>query len=94
MLKVMMKKGEIMRCQQQSEEGGAVCNGPVKPEITFFEEALPQSFRDGIREIKNGTKEEQEQNPERGCDLLIVLGTALAVAPFNSLADPPYREED
>ena len=46
--------------------------GPVKPNIVFFGEALPASFFWKLRHV-------------RSCDLLIVVGTALAVAPFNGL---------
>ena len=31
-------KGEVLRCAKPG------CNGPVKPDITFFGEGLPQSF--------------------------------------------------
>lgn len=50
------------------------CEGPVKPDIVFFGEQLPRSFHDAYDESKK-------------CDLLIVLGTALAVGPFNSVVD-------
>jgi NAD-dependent histone deacetylase SIR2 len=48
------------------------CGGPVKPKIVFFGEALPNEFLDAIK----------PQNLEK-VDLLLVLGTALAVKPFN-----------
>jgi len=45
----------------------------VKPKIVFFEEELPQRFAElCMQDLKS-------------CDLLIVLGTSLLVAPFNSL---------
>jgi len=45
----------------------------VKPNIVFFGEPLPDRFVElHLRDLAN-------------CDLLIVLGTSLAVAPFNSL---------
>ena len=47
---------------------------PVKPNITFFGEALPEAFTDVIN--GGGLKE---------CDLLLVVGTALAVSPFNMI---------
>lgn len=48
------------------------CGGPIKPDITFFGEQLPKSFLDSMVLCKEA-------------DLLIVLGTALAVNPFKSL---------
>lgn len=48
------------------------CNGPVKPHIVFFGEDLPADFHEKSKEIAN-------------CDLMIVIGTALAVQPFNKL---------
>ncbi|KAJ3310897.1 NAD-dependent protein deacetylase sirtuin-2, partial [Gonapodya sp. JEL0774] len=50
-----------------------LCGGVVKPEIVFFGENLPQRFHELI----------QIDFPK--CDLLIVMGTSLQVAPFNSL---------
>jgi len=46
------------------------CGGLVKPKITFFGESLPPRF-------SNLTREDFPK-----CDLLIVMGTSLAVAPF------------
>mgnify|MGYP006135043565 CR=1 FL=1 len=48
------------------------CGGPVKPDITFFGEGLPRCFFEAMEHIQ-----------EHGADLLIVIGTALAVGPFN-----------
>ena len=50
------------------------CKGPVKPDITFFGEGLPAEFIEFM-------------DPEvlKPVDLLIVMGTALAVSPFNQL---------
>jgi NAD-dependent deacetylase sirtuin 2 len=48
------------------------CGGHVKPNITFFGEALPERFYDSLGDFSC-------------CDLLIVLGTSLSVAPFASL---------
>lgn len=50
------------------------CGGYVKPCITFFGEALPDRFHDSLKDFSK-------------CDLLIVLGTSLSVAPFASLAN-------
>lgn len=49
------------------------CRGLVKPSIVFFGEGLPYEFF-------------QSQDEDFGaCDLLLVMGTSLAVAPFNEL---------
>ena len=56
------------------------CNvGVVRPNIVFFGEALPTRFWANIDE------------DFRQCDCLIVLGTSLAVAPFNGLVAKPSR---
>ena len=54
-----------MRCKR--------CARPVKPEIVFFGESLPEEFHEAKRNIK------------RAPDLCLIMGTALAVAPFNML---------
>merc|ERR1719231_1907901 len=54
--------GEVYYC--------AECGGPVKPDITFFGEALPEKFGEASEDLDK-------------TDLLIVIGTALAVSPFN-----------
>lgn len=46
----------------------------IKPNIVFFGEALPERFFDRLSDFDTG-------------ELLIVLGTSLAVGPFNSLID-------
>ena len=50
------------------------CNHPVKPNIVFFGENLPKDFFQKLITVKQ-------------CDLMIVMGTALAVSPFNALVD-------
>ena len=40
-------KGEVMRCTQPG------CKGPVKPDITFFGEALPKAFFEAWDKIQN-----------------------------------------
>lgn len=59
-----MRKKEVIRCEK--------CNSPVKPDIVFFGEALPEIFLKKAFEVSK-------------CDLMIVMGTSLMVAPFNSL---------
>jgi len=54
--------GEVMYC--------AKCGAPVKPEITFFGESLPEKFMTAMEDLGDA-------------DLLIVIGTSLAVSPFN-----------
>lgn len=50
------------------------CYGAVKPNIIFFGETLPKDFFVKIEKVEE-------------CDLMIVMGTALAVSPFNSLVE-------
>jgi NAD-dependent SIR2 family protein deacetylase len=70
-----------------------VCNAPVKPNITFFGEAMPQKFHWAHDMIRNKPdnywklSEEEKKKPlfeNGGCDLMIVAGTALAVHPFSA----------
>jgi len=56
--------GEVMYCKKKG------CEGPIKPEITFFGENLPEKFTDVMEKLDK-------------TDLLIVIGTSLAVSPFN-----------
>lgn len=50
------------------------CSGTVKPDIVFFGESLPEQFATCVpQDFKK-------------CDLLIIMGTSLAVQPFASLA--------
>ncbi|XP_075223423.1 sirtuin 2 [Lycorma delicatula] len=51
------------------------CNGVVKPDIVFFGESLPSKFFSYAK----------KDFPE--ADLLIVMGSSLAVRPFSSLID-------
>ena len=48
------------------------CRGIIKPDVVFFGQSLPQRFKDNAEIIEE-------------CDLLIILGTSLAVQPFASL---------
>jgi len=50
------------------------CNGLVKPDIVFFGESLPDSFRQNVPKIAQA-------------NLMIVMGTSLTVQPFASLPD-------
>ena len=76
-----------MRCKLEEEK--TICNGPVKPKITFFGEKLPEKFMWGWDRILNKKWGSLEDNPpdlaeDGGCDLMITIGTALAVYPFSS----------
>ena len=51
------------------------CNGVVKPDIVFFGENLPSRFFSCV----------EKDFPK--CDMLIILGSSLAVQPFASLID-------
>lgn len=51
----------------------ADCDGIIKPDIVFFGEALPSRFFDLLDDDFDD------------CDLLIVIGTSLAVSPVNGL---------
>ena len=51
------------------------CGGLIKPDVVLFGDALPDRFWRLIA----------EDFPE--CDLLIIIGTSLAVAPFNQLVN-------
>ena len=50
--------------------------GPIKPDIVFFGESLPSEFHMKMMNL-------QVEKP----DLMLIMGTALAVAPFNMM---PY----
>jgi NAD-dependent SIR2 family protein deacetylase len=65
-MKEHLLSGEIMYCKEGK------CKGPVKPNIVFFGENLPEGF---MRQFMKVTT----------ADLLIVMGTSLYVGPFNSL---------
>jgi NAD-dependent deacetylase sirtuin 2 len=64
--------GNIIPWCKCNQEG---CDGNVKPEIVFFGEGLPERYFD------------LRQNDLEGCDLLIVAGTSLKVAPFSKTLD-------
>ncbi|OZJ04459.1 hypothetical protein BZG36_02808 [Bifiguratus adelaidae] len=67
MVKETILRGDIPNC-------GHCGKGIIKPNITFFGEALPEKFYDSIVDFKPA-------------DLLIVIGTSLQVQPFASLID-------
>lgn len=55
------------------------CNSPVKPDIVFFGERLPNRFFDL-----------SEEDFAR-CDLLLIVGTSLQVQPFAGLVDKVHN---
>lgn len=59
-------RGDVPRCGE--------CKGLVKPDITFFGEALPRAFS------------EKSHNTVMA-DLVLIIGTSLTVYPFASLPD-------
>ena len=82
-----IESGKIVKCTEQE------CKGFVKPNITFFGEQMPKKFIWGTDRIRNRKRaivcftEEEKNKPlfeDGGCDLMIIIGTALAVFPFNS----------
>ena len=70
-LEAGFKCATVYRCENK------LCQGPVKPEITFFGEFLPPKFYDALDKIAD-----EDNKEDGGCDLMIVMGTALAVPPF------------
>lgn len=65
------------------------CKGPIKPNIVFFGEKMPDSFHAGWDLIRNKEFWHKESNPpplfeHGGCDLMIIIGTAMAVFPFSA----------
>ena len=70
----MTKLQEAIKTQQILKCSNEDCKGPVKPNIVFFGEQLPKEFFKAI-----------DPNNLLQVDLLIVMGTALAVTPFNMI---------
>lgn len=64
-------RGDVPRCGD--------CKGLVKPDITFFGEALPRAFS------------EKSHNTAMA-DLVLIIGTSLTVYPFASLPEMARRE--
>ena len=55
------------------------CGSVVRPDVVLFGENLPSRFWNNISDDFGK------------CDLLLVFGTSLAVAPFNSLVAKPSK---
>merc|ERR1711991_110907 len=60
-------KKQVLRCQRDD-----CIEGLIKPDVTFFGEALPERFISHFQAIKDA-------------DLVFIMGTSLKVAPFNFL---------
>ena len=58
----------VLRCSEDS------CPGAVKPDVVFFGEPLPETFRNEVFTVKEA-------------DLVIIMGTSLKVAPFSLLLE-------
>ena len=57
---------------RRAQPAFCACGGLVKPDITFFGEALPAEFHDSLHHIDDA-------------DLVVVMGSSLSVHPFASL---------
>lgn len=64
-------EGTVIYCQQEECKDK---KHPIKPNVVFYGEELPANF------IQNANPEKLKE-----VDLVIVIGTALAVAPFNKI---------
>eukprot|EP01100_Stratorugosa_tubuloviscum_P012374 TRINITY_DN5858_c0_g1_i1.p1 TRINITY_DN5858_c0_g1~~TRINITY_DN5858_c0_g1_i1.p1 ORF type:complete len:437 (+),score=219.18 TRINITY_DN5858_c0_g1_i1:210-1520(+) len=72
------KEYSIDKLKQQIKENvipKCECSGVVKPDVVFFGEALPSRFFD------------LSSDDFYDCDLVIIIGTSLAVQPFASLVN-------
>ena len=69
-MKDHIKQGEVFYCDKP---GCAGKKRPIKPTVVFFGESLPSEFFECV------------QRAPVEPDLCLVMGTALAVAPFNVL---------
>ena len=81
------KDKNVMRCQEKVDDD-QICNGPVKPEITFFGEPLPKKYFWGCDRMRNRDVWDEKVPPaplfeDGGCDLVIIMGTSMAVMPFS-----------
>ena len=88
---------------EEEVKSNKICGGPIKCSVTFFGQALPNEFKDGndfIRNVPNKEMfkipkltDEPDPKPEKlygdkgGCNLMIIIGTALAVQPFAGTID-------
>lgn len=66
-------KTELFSPMTNDEVPKCSCGGVVRPDVTLFGEALPDRYWTHLN------------TDFAACDLLLVIGTSLAVSPFNSL---------
>ena len=96
----------ILRCDQMVEtedpkdelkKEKIKCNAPVKPNIVFFGEKMNPKFFWGWERITNldiNNHQPGKDGPkydDGGCDLMITIGTGLAVFPFSATVNQPSR---
>lgn len=73
------------------------CDGPVKPNVVFFGEKMNPKFFWGWERITNldiNNHQPGKGGPkwdDGGCDLMITIGTGLAVFPFCATVNQPER---
>ena len=73
------------------------CGGPVKPNIVFFGEKMNPKFFWGWERITNldiNHHQPGKKGPkwdDGGCDLMITIGTGLAVFPFQATVTQPEK---
>lgn len=65
------EKGEVMWCKSCAKNDQ---KGPIKPNVVFFNEAMPKEFHEQAR-----------PDALKCVDLLLILGTTLKVKPFSML---------
>ncbi|OTA07879.1 hypothetical protein A9Z42_0088000 [Trichoderma parareesei] len=70
-MKAHVLRGDVPRCGE--------CKGLVKPDITFFGEALPRAFS-------------EKSHHTVMADLVLIIGTSLTVYPFASLPEMARKE--
>ncbi|TFB01093.1 NAD-dependent protein deacetylase hst2-1 [Trichoderma ghanense] len=70
-MKAHVLRGDVPRCGE--------CKGLVKPDITFFGEALPRAFS-------------EKSHHTAMADLVLIIGTSLTVYPFASLPEMARKE--
>ena len=73
-LKKKVKGGHVARCEKSKCQYETTLAPPIKPDITFFGESLPERFFERLYDL-------------RRANLLLVMGTSLVVQPFASLID-------
>lgn len=82
------KKKEESKIIETEDGKTQICGGPVKPNIVFFGESLDHDRLMGSMNLVRNYKFQDDLkipiSEDGGCDLMIVIGTALAVPPINT----------